>query len=246
MHGLYQAWQEFEASNSSTSQLAAGVRLYSVAMSAEMYNAVNGLGTAAIRAQREVFATISTGLPADQWQQEVKGWFETTLAMMQRGVVAYALKTPRDIGTSMHLRTSFQTSQGLNITQNLESMCNEQRLRNVANYQTISMQGIILIASIGGFIVTLSLCIDSLWAGLSWVVSKCRGRETTNQRLSQWKADSSAQLQRYAYQSRDRGEWQRCTDDIPIALGIFYPVVDEETNVTADAEMEEAPVLARA
>lgn len=229
MGSVKQVTGQFQKLNFNNAQMAAAARFMLPSSLTEMYNAVNGLGVAALRAQRNVFSSVSVGLPSDQWLAEARGWFETTLAMYQLRVVSFAFKDDSQLDPYMRLNLDLLTSQKTNITSDLESMCSQQKLRNIAKWQTFSIAGLAIIAGIGGGIIILSLAVevivDSIWKLFSLVrrattSSKAKSKKpTSNLRLEQWRLDSVSQLQRRAFQHAGQGSWERGGDDIPVLRG---------------------------
>ena len=240
MGSVKKVTSQFQKLNFNNAQMAAAARFMLPSSLTEMYNAVNGLGVAALRAQRNVFSGVSVGLPSDQWLAEARGWFETTLAMYQLRVVSFAFKDDSQLDPYMRLNLDLLTSQKTNITSDLESMCSQQKLRNIAKWQTFSIAGLAIIAGIGGGIIILSLAVeaivDSVWKLFSLVrrvtSSKAKNKKpTSNLRLEQWRLDSVSQLQRRAFQNAGQGSWERGGDrggdDIPVLRGTVNPLGDE-------------------
>ncbi|KAF5714793.1 hypothetical protein FMUND_7174 [Fusarium mundagurra] len=236
MGSVKQVTGQFQKLNFNNAQMAAAARFMLPSSLTEMYNAVNGLGVAALRAQRNVFSSVSVGLPSDQWLAEARGWFETTLAMYQLRVVSFAFKDDSQLNPYMRLNLDLSTSQKTNITSDLESMCSQQKLRNIAKWQTFSIAGLAIIAGIGGGIIILSLAVevivDSAWKLFSLVrratSSKAKNKKpASNLRLEQWRLDSVSQLQRRAFQNAGQGSWERGGDDIPVLRGTVNPLGEE-------------------
>jgi hypothetical protein len=70
-------------------QLATAQRIITAFELTATFNAVNLLGDIAFLACNRLAELTSTGLPPNQWQIEVQGWFETSLAKMQAYMVEY-------------------------------------------------------------------------------------------------------------------------------------------------------------
>jgi hypothetical protein len=137
-------------------QLAAAERIVVPFSMITTYATVNALSTAALLAQDPVHEFISTGLPANQWEVEVRGWVSTSLSKLQSYVVEFAanLVDPGPDGF-VQIPGDGPTAQAL------KSMCSQQRIRNTGAYQTFSVLGLAIIIGVGSIIIILSWTLES-------------------------------------------------------------------------------------
>jgi hypothetical protein len=203
-----------------TAQSATVIRLGMAFYESLLYNSVNGLGAAALLAQDNSFGVISPGLPDDQWREEVKGWFNVSLATLQDRLVSFASK-------SMERTESFARLDMPADMPNLSSMCVNQVIRNVGAYQTFSVLGIGVIVGVGVFIIVISWQLEFLFG--------CFLRKCGRTGEVSWSSDSILQVQRMAFQGKERGgEWDKCDGEIPVtrrgeefkALGVEYEITE--------------------
>ncbi|KAF9773352.1 hypothetical protein IL306_008858 [Fusarium sp. DS 682] len=231
MGSVKQVTSQFQRLNFKNAQMAAAARFMLPSSLTEMYNAVNGLGVAALRAQRSIFSSVSVGLPSDQWMREARGWFETTLAMYQLRVVSFAFKDDSQLDPDMRLNLALTTSQKTNITADLERMCSQQKLRNTAQWQTFSISGLAIIAGIGGTVIVFSLAVEFIFEAAWKLLSRARRAISSKAKhkkpVSNLRLDSVPQLQRRAFQHTGQGTWERSGEDIPTLRGTIKLLGEE-------------------
>jgi hypothetical protein len=172
-----------------------------------MFNSVNGLQSAALKAQDSLFIIISPGLPDNQWQIEVQGWFDIALAQMQSAVIEFVAK---DIdGFDPYAKLTY----GTNAT-TVQGMCDNQIILATGNYQSFSLMGVEIIV-IGGMIILLfSFFLQSL-------VGCCQGRCCGGRRQYKrvlWATDSILQQQRLATElaGLSRDDWEKIDGEVPV------------------------------
>ncbi|EPE34165.1 hypothetical protein GLAREA_07178 [Glarea lozoyensis ATCC 20868] len=188
------------------SQVATSFRLIIPSEQALMFNSVNGVGTTALKAQDSLYIMISSGLPSNQWQIELRGWFDTALARMQASAIDFVSKTEE--ATSVG-KLGFGTSQ-----ESTQPMCKNQLVTAIGNYQSFSMMGIEIILAVGLFIVLISFVLER--------VVGCIHKRWGSHRYKQvrWKADGILQQQRLAFENNKVNGWEKTDDTVPItALG---------------------------
>jgi hypothetical protein len=138
-------------------QTATAQRMTPVFAMSSTFNTVNGLGDTALLARDRLVNFIGTGLPDNQWQVEVEGWFQTSLAKMQASVVEYAANVV-DLGPFGYINTP--NPNGDAIQKAAASFCSNQRVRNVGSYQSFSFLGVMLVVCVGGVIIVISWSLD--------------------------------------------------------------------------------------
>ncbi|KAI1627942.1 hypothetical protein EDD37DRAFT_286894 [Exophiala viscosa] len=197
-------------------QLVTARRLALALILTSTYHTVNGLGSTALLARDRVLDFISTGLPANQWQIEMEGWFATSLAKLQAYVVEYAANVA-DLGPTGSVVSPAPGSQNAE-DQAAFDQCSNQRIRNVGGYQSFSFLGLMIVICVGSTIILLSWIVEPLlgsfrrWRGLD---GKHDYREIV--RI----ADHTLQLQRKAFQGAgftDGWDSEHLMDSIPVTV----------------------------
>lgn len=181
------------------------------------------LGSQALLANDLVIQQVlSSGLPSNQWQLEVRGWFETSLATLQDYIVQFAVNTG-DLGQYGYIMKP--DPEGTAEEQALAHFCLNQRVRNTGGYRSFSFLGIMIVVCVGSAIILLSWILEPLVAYLrhSSGSSKCRG--TRDYREVARMADRKLQLHRMALVSAGYDRiWEQTMDEIPIATaGAMMP-----------------------
>jgi hypothetical protein len=123
-------------------QLATARRLALALEWTSTYQAVLSLSGTALPARDRLVDLIGTGLPPNQWQLEVQGWFETLLAKLQSYVVEYAANIA-DLGPTGSVLAPPPDSDPE--TQAALDQCSNQRIRNFGAYQSFSFLGLMIV-----------------------------------------------------------------------------------------------------
>lgn len=180
-------------------QIAVAWRFIIPSENALMFNSVNYL-VGALKAQDSVFILISSGLPNNQWQIELQGWFDTALARLQGAIVEYVSK---DI-------EGFAPYANLSVLPGDEWMCENQKIKAVGNYQSFSLMGIEIVAIVGALIILLSFILESIvgffqkrWGGQGY-------------KQVAWTTDAVLQQQRLAFEQGKAEEWERTDATVPV------------------------------
>lgn len=197
-------------------QMATADRLrYSLSYST-MYQTVNYLGPSALLANDRVFRFLSPGLPANQWQIEFQGWFETSLSRVQANTVEWAANTA-DLGLYGHVINLDPKSDP--ISKAAYDLCSNQRIRNTGSYQSFSTLGLVIVISVGTTIIILSLTME-LCVVRARKRRRRHNRESHDYREIARIADRKLQLQRVLLMSTEpQGRWARKMEDIPVTDG---------------------------
>lgn len=178
---------------------------------ANTYSSVNGIGPEALRLWNEVYNFISPPVPANQWELEVEGWFQTTLAKWQTFMVEYAFSTTTQLGPSGHI--GFPVTNAT-LDPIWHGQCRSQRISNLGGYQNVSAIGFAMIWAVGGFIVVLSWC-------LKWTVSSLSNKMGRNDhpgaraRRIAWNIDGKLQQQRIALHTAGYTALKGGESDVP-------------------------------
>jgi hypothetical protein len=169
-------------------------------------------GPPALKSQQYVEGILSSGLPDNQWQQELKGWFDLSLAYHQASVVSYASKNFSASLPALEL-LSLNSLVSQMSDKTAESTCHNQMIRNSGQYQSFSMVGLLIIVTTGLVIVVISLCLQPL-------VDFCRRKFGSNQsfRGALWRTDFVLQQQRMVFEGGDLGNWTNTRELVPVTL----------------------------
>jgi hypothetical protein len=119
-----------------------------------MFNSVEGMQTVALKAQELVYMLLSPGLPSNQWQIEVGGWFDTALAGLQYLVLSFINKNLD--GLASWATVEFPNT---NISEH-RAMCDQQIMCNIGAYQSFSVLGLGIILGVGVFIIVVNLPVE--------------------------------------------------------------------------------------
>jgi hypothetical protein len=118
--------------------------------SSSIFYAVQGRGSAALKAQDTVFTRIQEAKILDnQWQIEINGWFATAMAAMQFALVKKA-SGPVNIIDSRGSIETITIPGG-------EAICRLQMIRNDSEYQNFSTLGVVIILLVGSILVLVRL-----------------------------------------------------------------------------------------
>lgn len=193
-------------------QLATARRLALALEWTSTYQTVLSLSDTALLARDRLVDFIGTGLPPNQWQLEVQGWFETSLAKLQSYVVEYAANIA-DLGpTGSVLAPSPDADPE---TQAALDQCSNQRIRNFGSYQSFSFLGLMIVICVGLTIILLSWIVEPI---VAFIRSKRRHNKHDYREIARI-ADRKLQLHRMALQGAGHVQgWdtERTLDEIPV------------------------------
>jgi hypothetical protein len=179
--------------NFNSAQLVTAYRMIYMIADGTTYSSVNGIGPDALQIWNKVYDFVAPGVPENQWQIEVEGWLETTLAKWQAYVVEYASNTA-DLGHHGHV--GFPVSNNTLQTE-WRNQCKNQKISNVGAYQNVTVFGFAFTWATGGVLIIFSWC-------LAWCVKKQRkwgkraGKAGPTARRIAWNIDGKFQQQRVA------------------------------------------------
>lgn len=183
-----------------------------------MFNTISNLGASSLLASDHILELVGTTLPADQWQREVRSWFETSLARIQWFIIEYNANTV-DLGDQGFISSPSEASQDP-VDKAQVRLCSLQRVRNTGDCQTFSFWGIIITVSVGVVLIILSLCLE-------FCVKSCRRKYTNKHphREIARVADNKFQLVRKNLRSTgqtservdEENAWDDVMDEVPVA-----------------------------
>ena len=200
-------------------QTATALRLAYALRLSGTFDTVKFLGTAALLANDLLTdVTIGQGLPDNQWQTEVQGWFETSLAKLQAYVVEWAANLA-DLGPEGSVLAPNPAGNAVDLA--ALDMCSNQRIRNTGAYQSFSFLGLMIVICIGLTIMILSWTVESC---VSFIRSKRQHSKHDYREIARV-ADRNLQLQRLALTGAGYGQgWEHAFDQVPVtARGCEFP-----------------------
>jgi hypothetical protein len=225
--GQLALYDAIETLGLNVAQLVTAQRLIRIITNTDTYSSVYGSGPSALKASDRVLYLVSPGLPDNQWQIEVEGWIETSLAKMQAYAVEYAVNTA-DIGP--YGSVGYPLANNTTLAE-WEAQCWQQKIRNTGQYQTFSFFGLIFTASVGTAIIVASLILRPI---VSWRRKRNGGLGSSPHELAHI-ADGKFQLQRMALSSAGYGGWEGGDGDIPFSTkrtNVQLPVIRLDENGT--------------
>jgi hypothetical protein len=176
------------------------------------YQTVVSLSNTALLARDRLVDFIGIGVPPNQWQLEVQGWFETSLAKLQSYVVEYAANIA-DLGPTGSVLAP--PPDGDAETQAALDQCSDQRIRNIGAYQSFSFLGLMIVVCVGLTIILLSWIVEPI---VVFIRSKRRHNKHDYREIARI-ADQKLQLHRMALQGAGHTQgWdpERIMDETPV------------------------------
>ncbi|KAK4102384.1 hypothetical protein N658DRAFT_485216 [Parathielavia hyrcaniae] len=158
-------------------QLATALRLLDLVLLRETstWRSVAPLGAAALWATGLVNQHVSPALPETQWQDEVLGWFQTTLAKLQAFVVDYPDNPESDTpgnGSAVLRPYSLNVGPASEATREFDdwwvSMCANQLVRTAGEVQNFTFFGVVLVVVACAVLMLLDLMLERLVELVFW------------------------------------------------------------------------------
>lgn len=200
-------------------QMATALRLSYALRLTGTFDTIKLLGTTALLARdRLTDVTIGQGLPSNQWQIEVQGWFETSLAKLQSYVVEWAANLA-DLGPEGFVIAPNPAGSAVDLA--ALNMCSNQRVRNTGAYQSFSFLGLMIVICVGLTIMIVSLTAESC---VSYIRSKRQHSKHDYREIARV-GDRKLQLQRLALTGAGFGDgWENAFDLVPVTTrGCKFP-----------------------
>lgn len=156
---------------------------------------LNTRQAAALRASELVEGVYLQGLPANQWEVEMTGWFESGLARLQYLIQEMAT------GPAWVTPGSHVWSPGIDDPASL-AMCYSQMINDSLGTASFSVLGLAIVFSVGGVIIATSLILEMLVGWLQTLLGK-----GTTKKLA-WAQDDKLQMQRLVFERAGLGMWE--------------------------------------
>ncbi|KAK8004809.1 hypothetical protein PG990_010846, partial [Apiospora arundinis] len=158
------------------------------------------LGPTALASQSYVTSGFVTMVQHNQWQLDVKRWWDIMLVGFQATFVSAAQGSSNLPSRPSNIKPSNEYDW---------DVCRNQKIPS-AQYTSFSVFGLVFIYSMGAFIVIFSFIIESILRCL-----QKRGNYNKYAYL-EWEGDTSIQLLRVAQEGSGHGQWSCCDETIPI------------------------------
>jgi hypothetical protein len=197
MYGVLDASQRIDLNDQ---QKAAVSRLLLSTPDTLMFNSVGSEDILKAKDQLQII-TLSSPLPSDQWQIELRGWFETSLAALQDQVIDFVSKNI----TNLKGFASVETPSGA-----LADACHNQIVRNRGGFQSFSVGGILIILIVGIIVISISFYLDVAVGKFQ------RTHHRQEFKAEEWRLDSKYHQQRLAFQGAKLGTWEKENGDVPV------------------------------
>lgn len=195
--------------NLNTVQLATITRLMQYLPWINLYQSVLPRPANALRAQDTVFELEQPYLPDNQWEIEIEGWFADTLAKLQYLVAEYADQPKEYLQYGDELVQLWKDDKN-DLSDALRAMCFNQLVNDGHSTMSFSIAGLVVIFTIGGSLIFLSLFIETLVA----FVQKKTGYGLIAQEA--WLQDETIKLQSALFEQAGLGSWIGRQDAIPV------------------------------
>lgn len=205
--GLAELQDSISTLSLNAAQMVTAWRLWYYFSRSSTYSSVYGTGPSALKMSDSILNFGGPAPPVDQWQTEVEGWFQTSLAKIQAYAVEYTSNTA-DLGPRGFVQ--FPLVNGTTESA-WKAQCRNQKIRSTGSYQTFSFFGLIFTASVGAFIIILAFCLKSIVHGARKLFY---GNEPDILKHA-YTADGKYQTQRMLFETLGYGSWRGCMDDSP-------------------------------
>lgn len=169
---------------------------------------------------------VSTALPANQWQLEVLGWFQTSLARLQASVLEYVYKADLDPALTVWgpYGLAPNPTQTIGTIKAYQDQCRSQLVQTAGEVQNFSFLGVMVIVCVSVILMLLNLLMPSILK----LVNRRKRWSSPAHRARQ--SDDKLHLLRNAISSGgNAARWELGAWDVPIIRGnnaMFPPEMD--------------------
>jgi hypothetical protein len=158
---------------------------------------IGALKSGSLLARGSLAYELQDTLPDNQWELELQHWFKFTLAELQRTILDQATGPADAYARQFYIPPTLAGER---------EVCNSQKILS-DSYTSFNVLGLVLIFSIGGFIILLSTFLPHLTRRLQRRRKPFAGLE--------WVTNDTLQLQRLAHEGLGAGAWEGACDDFP-------------------------------
>lgn len=184
----------------SDTQLLIASRLVYASSTGWISYSVEGRGSSALQASWTTSNYRQAALPCHQWQREVDGWYDVSLARLQKNI--------RDFVTGPALGGQ-NTAPQLVLLENAREMCEVQTVRITAGTTDFSALGVLLIFCVGGVVIVLGYTLDAIIGFIQVHSGKGRHRRIA------WIISDKLHLRHMVLQRAGVAEWQNRDGSVP-------------------------------
>ena len=156
---------------------------------------------------------MSPGLPPNQWQLEVRRWFETSLAKTQLYIFDFVSNTA-DLGPYGWVESVYSWNDSSGTRDALIQQCSNQRIQSAGLVQNFSFLGIMIVVCVSGLFIIVGLTLDTCVAFAR--AHKGKLSESINAKENARQADEKLHLLRMALQGAGVERWETGAWDIPV------------------------------
>lgn len=158
---------------------------------------INLMRSGSLLARDSLASPLQGALPINQWELEVEHWFKFTLADLQRAILDEAIGPVQSFARQFHASPTSAEER---------AVCSNQKIRS-DSFTSFNVLGLVLIFSIGSFIILLSFFLPTITRHLQ------RRRRIFAD--LEWISNDTLQLQRLAHEAVGAGNWEGACDDYP-------------------------------
>ncbi|KAI0530346.1 hypothetical protein GGR58DRAFT_493732 [Xylaria digitata] len=151
------------------------------------------LGARSLASQVQFDNGVQWPIPVDQWQDDVRHWWETALASVQ----------------ATFLRITMATFSQAPLTKEEIKMCRSQKHRST-RHTSFSVFSLSFIIALGVVTISTSYVLEPL---LSCLSKRHKKRQYAN---LEWVTNGALQLHRLAHEEHGQSSWSHCDQGIPI------------------------------
>ena len=207
--------------NLNVQQIAALERIDWALMQSGIYDSVNFREVGNLRAADTLLSgPMQLALPANQWQLEVTGWFEESLARLQHLMQEYATGPTIEIEGSELLQPwlpekgeTISDDKAIRVLRQTEEYhCFNQITRDTQGTISFSVLGLAIIFAIGGLVILVSLTIVPV---VAWLQGRFNFGEYKRRT---WLLDEMLQLQRMLLSELGLGVWSGPNGLVPVTI----------------------------
>ncbi|KAK6828327.1 cytochrome p450 protein [Apiospora arundinis] len=166
-----------------------------------LYQFLSASRSSFLSSEDRLYGAAITGLPDDQWKQDVIKWWNTILATRQLSYI-YTVRGPNE--------PEFDVMRLHTVNDYENTFCKSQKVLSTA-HTSFSMFGLCFKFVTGGLIVILSYLLDPIFSCLH-----TRYHHKSYQHL-EWVANATLQIHRQAEEQIGFSKWRNCTSTIPIS-----------------------------
>ncbi|KAH6982411.1 hypothetical protein EDB80DRAFT_825066 [Ilyonectria destructans] len=184
---------------------------------------VGSLGAAGLLARDHTYSDVfSAPLPSDQWQREVRLWFETGLALLQAHILRFLGRidqsSPLMYGYFLTYRPLSELPNGPE-REATHRLCYNQKIAMTGSYQNFRVPEVVLVITLSVWIIAVSLVLEPCMKIIRrvWVTREGQLREQSRD------MDSKFWLLHKALESVGVEPWRRGGK----ALNLSIPVANE-------------------